>query len=227
MITGDTVIVGQTIACQIIIQAGNLTLEDSVLTGEVYNYGSGSVLIKDSTLNGGDAQTETVLGSNVTVIGSNLYGNQHEVYCGNNCTIEDSWLHGNHDFGPSDHQNGFLATGGEKYDLQHNTIGCTGHCTGDISLLGSSSMAIVNRNLILAAPNAAYCLYPSSGGSGSVLVDQMVITDNVFQRGQNGKCGYYGPIAGWDVRTVSPNISGYKNVWSGNTWDDGRVLNAP
>ena len=114
MITSNTTIIGRTISCQVIVNSGNLTLKDSSLTGEVYNNGNGSVLIDDSTLNGGSDTTETVLGGNITIERSNLYGNQHEVYCSGNCTIEDSWLHDNHDFGSADHQNGFLTTGGSQ-----------------------------------------------------------------------------------------------------------------
>lgn len=226
MITTDTVIIGKTMACQIIVNSGNLTLENSSLTGEVYNYGHGSVLIKNTVINGGSDHTETVLGSNITIENSNLYGNQHEVYCGDNCTVENSWLHDNHNFGSADHQNGFLTTGGDHYNLQHNSVYCVGGCTGDVTFLGSDSQAIVNRNLFVASQYAAFCLYPYSGGGPSI-VNQMTITDNVFQRGPNGKCAYYGPVYGWDAPNNRPGTSGYHNVWSGNIWNDGTALEAP
>jgi hypothetical protein len=184
------------------------------------------VLIKNTTINGGSDGTETVLGSKVTIEGSNLYGNQHEVYCGGNCTVENSWLHDNHNFGSADHQNGFLSTGGDHYNLQHNSIHCVGGCTGDISFLGSTSEATVNRNLFVATLDAAFCLYPSSGG-GPRIDNQITITDNVFQRGSNGKCAYYGPVYGWDTPNDHPGTSGYHNVWSGNIWNDGSPLEAP
>ena len=226
MITTNTVIADKVIACQIIINSGNLTLDDSSLNGEVYNYGSGSVLIKDTTINGGSANTETVLGSNITIENSNLYGNQHEVYCGDNCTVENSWLHNNHNFGPSGHQNGFLSTGGDHYDLQHNSVYCVGGCTGDITFLGSDSHVVVNRNLFVATGWAAYCLYPSGSGSSPV-VTQVTVTNNVFQRGPNGKCAVYGPVYGWAAPTNVPGASGYHNVWSGNMWSGGEALPAP
>ena len=223
MITANTVIIDKSMKCQIIVNSGNLTLEDSSVTGEVYNYGSGSVLIKDTTMNGGSDHTETVLGSNITIENSNLYGNQHEVYCGSNCTIENSWLHDNYNFGSSGHENGFLTTGGQDYDLQHNTVDCVGGCTGDITFLGSDSVATVNQNLLVATLDAAYCIYPWSGGGPSI-VNQMTITNNVFQRGSNGKCAYYGPVYGWDAPNNNPGTSGYHNLWSGNVWDNGAVL---
>ena len=218
---------GKSVNCEIVVNSGNLTFEDSSLAGQIYNNGSGSVLIKNSTLNGQDAVTETVLSDNLTIENSNLYGNQHEVYCGGNCTIENSWLHDNHNFGSDDHQNGFLSTSGSQYNLQHNSVGCVGGCTGDITFLGDESNAVVNQNLLLAAPTAAYCLYPSTSGQTPVTVNQMTITNNVFQRGANGKCAVYGPTYGWDTPNNNPGTSGYGNVWSGNTWDNGKALPSP
>lgn len=226
MITRDTTIVGKKISCQMIVKSGNLALEDSSLTGEVYNYGSGSILIKNSVINGGADKTETVLGSNITIEGSDLHGNQHEVYCGNDCTIMDSWLHDNHDFGPSDHQNGFLSTGGSGYTLRHDSVYCAGHCTGDITFLGSDSDATVSRNLLVAT-SAAYCLYPATSRHGD-RVNRITIADNIFQRGPTGKCATYGPTYGWDEPNGSnPARSGYRNVWTGNLWDDGEALGSP
>jgi hypothetical protein len=227
IITADTVITGKTMDCEIVINSGNVTLDNVSLTGQVYNNGNGSLVIEDSTLNGSDAETETVLSSNLTIKNSNLYGSQHEVYCGGDCTIENSWLHDNHNFGDADHQNGFLSTGGSVYDLEHNSIGCVGGCTADIAFLGDESKATVNQNLLVASPDAAYCIYPTSGGHSDIIVNQMTITNNVFQRGANGKCAYYGPVYGWDDPNNSPGTSGYLNVWSGNTWDNGKVLNSP
>ncbi len=231
MITANTVIADKKIACQIIVNSGNLTLEDSSVNGEVYNYGSGSVLIKDTIINGGSAHTETVLGSNITIEGSNLYGNQHEVYCGNNCTVENSWLHDNHN-GESLgwHQNGFLSTGGDHYNLRHNSVYCVGGCTSDIAFIpnGNISNAIVDKNLLVATRYASFCLYPSSDSPAKPgIITGMAVTDNVFQRGANGKCAYYGPVYGWDAPNNIPGTSGYHNIWSGNIWNDGQALGAP
>jgi hypothetical protein len=218
-------------ACQIIVNSGNLTLEDSSVIGEVYNYGSGSVLIKNSTINGGSAHTETVLGSNITIENSNLYGNQHEVYCGDNCTIENSWLHDNYN-GESLgwHQNGFISNGGNHYMIRHNSVYCVGGCTADIGFIpdDNNSNATVEKNLLVATPYASYCLYPSSDSpSKPGTVTGMVVTDNVFQRGASGKCAYYGAVYGWDAPNDVRGTSGFHNVWSGNTWNDGEALAAP
>jgi hypothetical protein len=231
MITTNTIIADKMVACTIIVNSGNLTLEDSSLRGEVYNYGTGSVLIKNTAIDGGSANTETVLGSNITIEYSNLYGNQHEIYCGKNCTVENSWLHDNHN-GESLgwHQNGFLSTGGDNYDLQHNSVYCVGGCTSDIGFIpdGNISNAIVHKNLLIATPYSSFCLYPSSDSpSKPGTVTRMVVTDNVFQRGANGRCATYGPVYGWDSANNVPGTSGYRNVWSGNAWSDGEPLEAP
>lgn len=230
-ITTDTVIADKMIACSITVESGNLTLEDSSISGEVYNYGSGTILIKDTTINGGSAQTETVGGSNITIENSNLYGNQHEVYCGHNCTVENSWLHNNHNGDSLGwHQNGFLSTGGSHYNLEHNSVYCVGGCTSDIGFIPNDNVsnATVHRNLLVATSYAAYCLYPSSDSPGKPgTVSGMVVTDNVFQRGANGKCAGYGPVYGWDTPNNILGTSGYHNVWAGNIWNDGKVLAAP
>ena len=228
MITTDTVISDKTVICQIRVNSGNLTLEDSAVTGEVYNYGSGSVLIENTTINGGSDHTETVLGSNITIEDSNLYGNQHEVYCGDNCTVENSWLHDNYNGASLGwHQNGFLSDGGSGYVLRHNSVYCVGGCTSDIGFIPDDNIsnAAVDRNLLVATQYAAFCLYPSSDHpSKPGIISGMIVTDNVFQRGSNRKCAYYGPVYGWDTPNNNPGTDGYGNVWSGNMWDNGQPL---
>ena len=230
MITTNTVIANRTIRCAMIVNSGNLTLRDSSLRGEVYNYGSGSVLIKDTIINGGSAETETVGGNNITIEDSNLYGNQHEVYCANNCMVENSWLHNNHNFGISGHQDGFLSTGGNHYYVEHDTVYCVGGCTSDIAFIPNHdiSNATVDKNLFVATRYASFCLYPSSDYPRKPgIISGMIVTNNVFQRGSNGKCAFYGPVYGWDVPNSIPGTTGYLNVWSGNVWSDGEVLKAP
>jgi hypothetical protein len=44
----------------------------------------------------------------------------------------------------------------------------------------------------------------------------LVYTDNVWQKGANGRCGQYGQVDNW--------TAGHGNRWTGNTWDDGSPL---
>jgi hypothetical protein len=224
----NVIIDRRNIKCSLIVSGSNVTIKDSQIDGIVMNDGQGNLVIEDSTINGGDGHVETVGGSNITIVRSNLFGNQHEIYCGANCTVRDSWLHDNFN-GKSQgwHQNSFLSTGGTGYNLQHNSVYCVGGCTSDIAFIpnGNVTGAVVNRNLFVASPDSAYCLYPSSTTSKPGIVSEMTITDNVFQRGANGKCATYGPVYGWDSPDSQASTDGYRNTWSGNRWADGSVLN--
>ena len=98
-------------------------------------------------------------------------------------------------------------------------MACTGGCTADIALLnqGGQDHCTVSNNLLVYAPMAAYCAYPGANNSQDQASD-IVWTDNVFQKGANGKCATYGPVYGW-----YPSV-GTGNIWSGNIWDDGGPL---
>jgi hypothetical protein len=136
-------------------------------------------------------------------------------------------LHDNHNFGSSDHQNGFLSNSGSNYLIRHNSVYCIGGCTADITFIpdGNITNATVDKNLLVATQYAAFCLYPSSNHpSKPGIVSGMIVTNNVFQRGANGKCAYYGAVYGWDTPTSTHGTDGYGNVWSGNTWDNGQAL---
>ena len=225
----NTVIDAKLVNCALDIEAPGVTIQDSKINGQVHNNSSGSLLIEDTEINGGNDQSESVGGDNITILGSNLYGDQHEFHCGSNCTLENSWLHDNYNFGSSGHQNGFLSNGGSNFLVQHNSVYCVGGCTGDITFIpdGDISKATVNKNLLMTTQYAAFCLYPSSDHpSKPGVVTGMVVTDNVFQRGANGTCAYYGPVYGWDVSNT-PGVDGYGNVWSGNTWNNGQSLDHP
>ena len=213
-----------------ILGGGQATIRDSDVNGSVMNNGSGSLLIEGTAINGGSEHSETVGGDNITILSSDLYGNQHEVYCGFNCTVENSWLHDNFNGASLGwHQNGFLSTGGSGYTLEHDSVSCTGGCTSDVALIPNDniSRATITKNLLVATMDVAYCLYPSSGDAASGkpgIVNQITVADNVFQRGSGSKCGQYGPVYGWNTPNSNPGTDGYDNVWSGNTWDNGQSL---
>ena len=70
----------------------------------------------------------------------------------------------------------------------------------------------------------SFCAYGGATGgkpySGSALnATNQKFTDNVFQRGSNGKCGAYGPITDFAVSRTG-------NVWSGNRWSTGELVPA-
>jgi hypothetical protein len=218
----------KSISCGLIILSGHVTIKNDMINGTVHTDGSGSVLIEDTTINGGSDHSESVGGANLTVIQDNIYGDQHEVHCYSNCTVENSWLHDNYNGASLGwHENGFFNDGGSHFTLIHNSVYCVGGCTADITFIpdGNVSYATVNKNLLVATRYAGYCLYPSSDPRYKPgVMTHMVITDNVFQHGSNGKCATYGPVYGWDRPTNNPDSDGYGNVWSGNVWNNGKPL---
>lgn len=228
--TDNVVLDSVTINCSLLIYAKNLTIRNSVVNGYIMTNAPGaSVTVQDTTVNGADSYVGVVDGDNVTVIRSNISGGEHSVHCGSNCVVRDSYLHDQWDGAAAGwHQNGFLSNGGSNNTIVHNSIGCVGACTADIAFLlnDNQSHATVDKNLLLAAPNSAFCSYPGPvSTSKSAISAFMTWTNNVFQRGANKKCGFYGPIYDWVSQTTNPNKEGYQNVWSGNKWDDGRALN--
>jgi hypothetical protein len=205
-----------------LVYGSNLTIRKSKVFGFVKtNSGSASMLIEDSEIDGQDDHSEALGIDNVTVIRSNIHGDQHSVHCGDGCTIRDSWLHDQHDGAAEGwHQNAFITNGGSNHLLRHNSLNCRGGCTADLALIPDDDISgvTVDRNLLVASPDSAYCVY-GGGNSGNKpgRSDHVVYTDNVFQRGPNGKCATYGPVTYFD-----PAAAG--NRWVGNEWADGTSI---
>jgi hypothetical protein len=218
--TDNAVIEAKIVDCGgMLVYATNVVIKRSKLIGIIKTNSPGaSIRIEDSEIDGGDDQSEAVGLDNVTLLRSEVIGDQHSVHCGSNCTVIDSWLHAQHDGKAADwHQNAFITNGGGDHLLRHNTMQCRGGCTADVGLIpdGDIQRVTVDRNLLMASPDAAYCAY-GGGNSGNKpgTASSIVYTDNVFQRGAANKCATYGPVTYFD--TSAPG-----NVWSGNVWDKG------
>lgn len=213
-----------------LVYAKNVTIKNSKIVGPILtNADDASLTITDTEVDGSSDHSQTTGDGNLTLLRINAYGNQHEVHCSYNCSVQDSWLHDNYDGGALGwHENGFITNGGADFTIRHNSVYCTGGCTGDITLIPDDNVTnmTIDRNLLVASPSSAFCLYPSSNHPGKPgTVQQIKVTNNVFQHGSNNKCATYGPIAGWDTPNSNPGTDGYGNVWSGNKWDDGTTLN--
>lgn len=232
--TDATVIDGKTVNCGsegLFIYAKNVVIKNSKVIGPVYeNAPTASVTVMDTEIDGGNQYTYPALGGadNVTAIRVNIHGGEHSIHCYANCQVTDSWLHDQFEAGVVPHQNGFLSNGGSVFTLRHNSVQCSASgCTGDITFIPDDnlSQATVDKNLLLAAPGASYCLYPSSNHPAKAgVVNRFTITNNVFQRGSNNKCAVYGPVYGWDEPSGTPGTDGYQNAWSGNKWTDGTLI---
>ncbi|NUT34666.1 MAG: hypothetical protein HOV79_16510 [Hamadaea sp.] len=237
--TAGTVIDAKIVNCgTLVVKAANVTIKRSRINGRVDldTDLSGSskwhYTLVDSEVDAGVRQLPAVSYGNMTVLRSEIRGGQTSVQCGENaisCEVRDSWLHGQRI--PDDtnwHLGGFLSNGGRNIRIIHNTIVCEPPannrgegCTGDLNLFGDFAVisdVVVNGNLLGANRSSSYCLYAGDAASKPYpRADHVVITNNVFARGTNGKCAAYGPVSGF-------NSNGVGNVWSNNKWDDGSAV---
>jgi hypothetical protein len=234
----NTVIDAKTISCDLDVRAANVTIKRSRITGIVLvdtdaaGSSAWSLTLADSTVSVGLRQIAAVSYGNMTVLRSDISGGVTSVQCGEhaiNCTVQDSYLHGQ--LIPADanwHLGGFLSNGGHNIRLRHNTIICDAPannigegCSGDLNLFGDFAQiadVVADSNFLGASVGMAMCL--NGGDSSSKAYPHatgVVVTNNIFARGTNGKCGDYGPVAGF-------NVSGPGNVWSNNNWDKGGAV---
>jgi hypothetical protein len=237
----NTVIDSKVIRCDITVRAAGLLIKNSYVYGSVLQEGgSPSFRIEDSRIDGNNPWACINCGvgyRNYTVLRTEIVGTNRGAYCETGCLVQDSWIHGtNLEPVASNVAHASAVRMEQSTTLRHNVLSCdyTGPfptdelgCSADLS--GYADFAPIHDNTIdgnlftANNPGAGYCAYgggtPSKpfSGDGSNATS-IVFTNNVFQRGANGKCGTYGPIT--DFRA---GRSG--NVWSNNTWDNGGTVN--
>lgn len=191
----------------------------------------GSIDVSDSTVVGGNWSDGALWGYNLTATRIVATGGQHNFHCNTNCTVVDSWLHSQYNpTGGSYHNNPFISNGGENMTLTHNTLHCTailnatdGGCSGDLSLFGDFEPiknVTAERNFLRANNSSiSYCFYGGHApGKPYPIATGIVFRNNVFERGANNRCGVYGPVTSFQTSAAG-------NIWSGNVWTDGTVLN--
>lgn len=237
-----TVIDSKIITCSnLAIRAANVTISKSEVRGPVtIDEGTAaSVTIVDSFVNGSPSLTDylqrsAIESDNITVLRSEVVGGLRGVYCRRNCNVRDSWIHGT-DINPNSdwHAGGIRIEQGAT--LVHNTIACDwrtptaqdGGCSADIT--GYPDFDPVHHvtldgNLFVENPTGlGFCIY-AGGTSGKPYSNDplnatyIVVQNNVFQRGANGKCGTWGAVTDFRVgRTGS--------MWQNNKWSDGAEVN--
>jgi hypothetical protein len=227
-----TIITAKQINCDVVVRTRGVRILDSSIRGRlVSNLPTGSVFVADTTIDGGRQETFPAVSLvNLTLLRVEVTGGQHSVQCSMRCLVQDSWLHDQYlSADSSGHVNAFISNGGNEISLVHNTLFCTvrptkfrGGCTADASFFGDFgriSAVKIDRNLFKAnSTGAGYCLqagdnaektYPKAAG--------VVVTNNVFERGSNNRCGIYGPVASFP--TDDPT-----SRWVNNLWLDGTVL---
>ncbi len=237
----NTVIDSKTINCSPVeIQAKAVVIKNSKINGQVYinsddprtQYNMNfSLTLQDSEVAAPLVQEPALFEGALTAIRDNIHGGVTSIQCGDKsaqCIIQDSWLHGQlMPQGVDWHLGGFHSIGGTGYTITHNSVICDtpvnnvgGGCSGDVVFIPNPpdvdstviSNALVQHNLMGASTSLSYCLYGGDRLPGKKGVN-LVFKDNVFNRGSNGKCGDYGPVAGY-----GPNTG---NQWINNTWDNG------
>jgi hypothetical protein len=184
-----------------------------------------------------NATTECGVGyRNFTILRTEIMHTNRAAYCESTCTIQDSYFHGTTLW--PDHTNLAHASSvrNEQYlTLKHNALGCDYTGPFDNDELGCSAdmsgypdfapimHATIDGNLFLSNnAGAGFCIYgggtagkPYSGNANNATY--IVIQNNVFQRGANGKCGTYGPVTDFIQGRTG-------NVWSNNKYDNGTTV---
>lgn len=215
------------IDCDLRILAQNITITRSILKGSIYSdpdYFNGSFTVTDSEVQL-PAESGTGVGDvNFVLTRVEVTGGSRSVNCSANCTVQDSYLHGQYrDDRGIDHESAVRMGAGSI--LRHNTIACDAPdvppdagCSA--ALTGYGDFAVVEKNTIdnnlIVAGSGGYCAYGGStrGKPFSEGVNNISFTNNVWQKGESGKCGAYGPITSFDDKAPG-------NVWTNNQWDDG------
>ncbi|ODT39575.1 MAG: hypothetical protein ABS62_12875 [Microbacterium sp. SCN 70-200] len=228
----NTVIDAKTVDCGLIIRATGVKITNSVINGTVYadgdSNGSASFTIVDSNVNIG-ARAGTGIGDGYfTATRVEVTGGNRSINCFVDCTVENSYVHGQFtDSTGAAHESGIRMGSGAV--IRGNTIACDAPdvppdagCSA--ALTGYGDFAVVQNNTIdgnyFVAGSGGYCAYggSSAGKPYSSGANNITFTNNVFEKGDR-RCGYYGPITSFD--SSAPG-----NIWSNNTWDDGRAVAA-
>jgi hypothetical protein len=217
--------------------SASFTIQDSIIDNAVSRPAcSGGTTCAAGQYACGDLNNGTTLCGvgyqNFTILRSEIMHSNRGAYCQKSCTIQDSYFHGTTLW--PDKTNNAHASGvrNEQYlALKHNSLGCDYNgpfpndeigCSADMSGYPDFAPVMhdtIDRNLFLANEGNGFCVYgggtggkPYSGDANNATY--VVFTNNVFQRGTNGKCGAYGPVTDFESGRTG-------NVWTNNKYDNG------
>jgi hypothetical protein len=240
----NTVIDAKVINCSSLsIRATGVIISRSLINGTVSTDEATpySFALTDTEVNAPVVQAAAVGTTHFSLLRVNVHGGALSVYCWAHCRIEDSWLHGQSlpaganwhlgalraDENDDPHNDADPAHDAGVTDLVavHSVIACDtpanssdGGCSGGVTMygdFGTINGVTLDGNLLVASVDLSYCLYGGSVASKPFpAAHHIVVTDNMFGRGSNGKCGAYGPVSAYDV-----NAPG--NLWTANVWSSG------
>jgi len=241
--TANTVIDRKTVNCALLIRAGNVQITNSKINGSVTiddQNSSYSFTITDTEIDAGT--TDASINDGVTAIGKShfvatrihTHGGIRGVWCEYDCTLRDSWIHGQaRDSGGHAHESGVRM--GDGSTLIHNSLLCDAPdvapdagCSADLTGYGDFAPIrnnLIEKNLFLATTGGTCAYGGSSGDDGAKpygnQAANIIFKDNIFQRRStlqpSNTCGYYFPITDFD--NTRPG-----NQWTNNRWDDAITL---
>jgi hypothetical protein len=243
----DTVIDGKTIDCDLEIRAAGVVIRNSLVNGHIWiddpteNH---SFTVSDSTIDAGPVDAVSIEGkrglgkSHFTAIRVETIRGIGGAWCEYDCTIRDSWIHGqDKDESGTAHQSGVRMGSGSpdagQYIL-HNTIVCDaplvppdGGCSADVTGYGDFNTIQNNTlaNNLFGSTTGATCAYGgSSPGKLFPNGTNNVFRDNIFERGPGDRgAGPLGKCGEWSA--ISDLAAGRRgNQWINNRWDTGELM---
>jgi hypothetical protein len=238
IVEDDTAIDAMIVRGDLRILAANVRITRSRILGSVATDEESegfSFVISDSEVDVGERAGTGIGAVNFTAERVHVRGGNRSIHCWHDCTIVDSYMHGQYEDGTGTaHESGMRM--GQSAVIRHNTIVCDapdvppdGGCSAALTGYGDFAPVqndTVERNLF-GATTGGYCSYGGStrGKPFSDDAHHVVFVENVYQRGSRPSdhgelvCGYYGSNTAFD-----PSRPG--NVWMDNRYDDGELVEA-
>ncbi|MEU9887100.1 DUF4082 domain-containing protein [Sphaerisporangium sp. NPDC051011] len=224
-----TVIDGLEVSGEINVEADNVTIRNVRLAaapgdwGIIQRNGHSGLTVEDSEIFGnGSQRTQFAIlnqGGDLTVRRVDIHTISNGILTEQGL-IEDSYLHDPKYFS-GDHTDMIMCTAGPpsgtRLVIRNNTVINTLEQTGAIALFqdfGVVRNVTVEHNFLAGG---GYSLYAGAGSKGTS--SNIKVIDNVFSKDVWPKGGYNGHVAYWDK-------NGSGNEWSGNVWEDGKVVPA-
>lgn len=225
----DTVLDALDIQCdRLVVAAEGVVVTRSKVSGVDVDGTNRAVVIEDSTIDAGSFVGPAVGYGDLTLRRLDIRGGQHSVLCGDNCIVEDSWLHDQSlPTGEDRHNNAYLSNGGSDVVISGNTLDCAprdnaagGGCSADLSLFGDFAAVTnvtITGNLFKSTP-AGYCLRLGNDDSKRYgrKTRGIKVTHNTFERGKLGSCASFGPVTSVPLETQFAN----------NAYEDGATVSA-
>ncbi|MEU4695273.1 hypothetical protein [Actinoplanes sp. NPDC023714] len=227
-----TVLEGVKAKC-VIVRASNVTVRKSLIRGG--SCGSArqfevadnvkNVLIEDVEIDGAKvhARGAGLGGSGFTCRRCDIHGMARGVQPNDNVVIEDSWIHDL--YGTSNSENAaFQSNGGSHLVIRGSNLEMNEVPFGGMALALIGDYAVLDDILVennLFNGGGSYAIWAGDAADDKdpkFKARNTRFLNNAFGRKIYPKCGYYGPVAGWDGSMPG-------NRWSGNHWlDSGKKI---